>query len=200
VRRRWLGQGWHRHGSARHGSGRHRSARQRSGRPGSVGGWGLAVRPADGFALPLALGASLVLLLSSLSLQTAALQSMVHSGTALRQRQAEDRLASAAHQLVGELSGTYGCLLALPLAAWAQQGGACSDQASQERLRRNAVLGSPYRLVAWAPSGLDRMDLLLELDAVERQPPRRGRFSVRLLEGGRRTADLQDLGLRGMEP
>ncbi len=174
--------------------------RQGSGRRGSVAGWGRAERPADGFALPLALGASLVLMLSSLSLQTSALQSMVQSGTALRQRQAEDRLASAAHQLVGELSGTYGCLLALPLAAWPQQGGVCSDQASQGRLRRNAVLGSSYRLLAWAPSGLDRMDLVLELDAVERQPPRRGRFSVRLLEGGHRAGDLQELGLRGVVP
>jgi hypothetical protein len=55
-----------------------------------------------GFALPLALGVSLVLGLSSLSMQTATLQARARLGSTLRLRHSEDALMSAAQQLIGQ--------------------------------------------------------------------------------------------------
>jgi hypothetical protein len=74
----------------------------------------------SGFLLPLATTGALVLLLSSLSLQTAVLQSRrVLLLQAQRQHQ-EDQLTSAAHRLGAELTGPYRCLLALPSDQWPQ--------------------------------------------------------------------------------
>ncbi|MFN5162956.1 MAG: hypothetical protein ACK5IA_13955, partial [Cyanobacteriota bacterium] len=57
-----------------------------------------------GFALPLASGAALLLVLGSLSLQTLSLQGRLRTVAQLRLRQAEDGLASGAQQLVGDLN------------------------------------------------------------------------------------------------
>ena len=59
----------------------------------------------DGFVLPLASAASLVLVLSSLSLQTLALQSRSRVRAKWLQRQQGDALASAAQQLAVQLQG-----------------------------------------------------------------------------------------------
>jgi hypothetical protein len=61
--------------------------------------------------LPLASAASLVLLLSSLSLQNLALQSRSRLRAQWLQRQQGDALASAAQQLVVQLQGRGQCLL-----------------------------------------------------------------------------------------
>ncbi|MDA0718072.1 MAG: hypothetical protein O2839_07655 [Cyanobacteria bacterium] len=60
-------------------------------------------RPAqDGFLLPLSTAASLLLMLSSLSLQAVALQSRSQVNAGQRLRQAEDQLMSAAQHLVAD--------------------------------------------------------------------------------------------------
>jgi hypothetical protein len=60
-------------------------------------------RPAqDGFLLPLSTAASLLLMLSSLSLQAAALQSRSQAHAGQRLRQAEDALMSAAQHLLAD--------------------------------------------------------------------------------------------------
>jgi hypothetical protein len=64
-----------------------------------------------GFVLPLASAAALVLLLSSLSLQTLALQSRSRVRAQWLQRQQTDALASAAQQLAVQLEGPGQCLL-----------------------------------------------------------------------------------------
>jgi hypothetical protein len=80
----------------------------------------------SGFLLPLATTGALVLLLSSLSLQTAVLQSRrVLLLQAQRQHQ-EDQLTSAAHRLGAELTGPYRCLLALPSDQWPQAAAAAA--------------------------------------------------------------------------
>jgi len=76
----------------------------------------LRPRPVDqaGFVLPLAATASLVLLLSSLSLQTVALQSRSRVRAQWLQRQQGDALASAAQLVAVQLDGRWQCLLLGP--------------------------------------------------------------------------------------
>ena len=62
--------------------------------------------------------AALVLLLSSLSLQTLALQGRRQMIGQLRQRAQEDQLASAAQQLLGTLRQDHPCLLERRLVEW----------------------------------------------------------------------------------
>lgn len=161
-----------------------------------------------GFALPLALGVSLVLGLSSLSMQTATLQARARLGSTLRLRHAEDALMSAAQHLIGQLNRRHGCLLELPLADWSTQGMACADSAEQGALREGSVLEMPYRLVEWkpdhAPGGeVHRAELLLELGEAGSRRPQRAAYAVELVElagTSLRAMDPRELGLRGVRP
>ena len=83
----------------------------------------------NGFAMPLALVVALLLLLSSLATQTMILQVRSRRAVVLELRQAEDRLASAAHLLVGRLQQSHPCLFALNLEAWPQAGLSCGHAA-----------------------------------------------------------------------
>ncbi|MEA5475246.1 hypothetical protein VB716_13560 [Synechococcus sp. CCY9201] len=115
------------------------------------------IEPSGGFALPLAMGTALVLLLSGLSIQTTALQGQAVLVAASRSRQAEDDLASAAEQLVATLVQQHPCLLPLSLADWSESGLSCTDPASREHLIA-ATIDLPdqpamgYRLLHWQPS------------------------------------------------
>jgi hypothetical protein len=158
---------------------------------------------ASGFVLPIALLASLMLMLGSLSLQTVSLQERLRLAGLLRQRQAEDQLVSAAQQLVAGLNSQQACLLSLPLEHWAAPGLACAGAAMP--LAPPAQAG-PARLLQWRP-GPDAAELLLELPAGgERQPARRGAFRVALAPrpgpaGPQLQAvDLRWQGLRGVTP
>lgn len=71
-----------------------------------------------GFLLPLAMSASLLLFLSSLSLQLAVLHSRKLQQAATANVRAEDALASAAHQLAAALQGPYRCLRPWPSSSW----------------------------------------------------------------------------------
>ncbi len=121
------------------GSGRHSAASRRSGEAG--------------FLLPLSFGTALVLLLSSLSVQTAALQGSALAAAELRQRQLDDALASAAQQVAARLSGAYACLLPLLSTAWIQPVPGCAPELDPAPLLRGTVGSSGYRLVSWRPAG-----------------------------------------------
>jgi len=159
----------------------------------------------QGFVLPLSMGASLVLLLGSLSAQTASLQLRLQGIREQQQRRAEDRLASAGQQLLADLQRSHPCLLALPLPQWDLQGLACAPAATITSLRAGQVLGSPYRLVDWRPQ-LVPAELLLELAADGGQPARRGAFAVQLAPAQQpaqpqpQITDVRLVGLRGVAP
>lgn len=155
--------------------------------------------------LPLAMLGCFTLLLGSLSVQTAALEARLEQGASRRQRQAEDLLASAAQQLVGDLGGHYPCLLSLPLEQWSAAPADCAPAATLSRLQAGQVFGEGYRLLAWQPqAGEAAAELLLELTPNAQVPagPRRAAFRVALAAEatGVRVVDLRELGLRGVSP
>ena len=71
-----------------------------------------------GFALPLALTTSALLLLSSLSLQTLALHARQRSSQALVTAQTRDAERSVAMAFKQHAAGAHACLLALPSSEW----------------------------------------------------------------------------------
>jgi len=154
----------------------------------------------QGFAMPLAVAASLALLLGSLSLQSACLQGHLQTGAELDQRQAEDQLFSAANQLLGALNRHHRCLLALPLEQWASQGQDCSNATEQAALVQNTSLGQPYRLLQWQPrpEAAGSVELLLEAPAQGARPSRQAAFAVTLQGSPALASQLLPLGLRGV--
>ncbi len=159
----------------------------------------------QGFVLPLTMGASLVLLLGSLSAHTASLQVRLQGIREQQQRQAEDRLASAGQQLLADLQRHHPCLLALPLEHWDSQGLACAPAPAIASLKAGQVLGSSYRLVGWRPQ-LAPAELLLELPAAGNEPTRQGAFAVQLTpaqppaQPQPQITDVRLVGLRGVAP
>lgn len=155
----------------------------------------------QGFVLPLTMGASLVLLLGSLSAHTASLQVRLQGIREQQQRLAEDRLASAGQQLLADLSRSHPCLLPLPLAQWDSQGLACAPAPAIASLKAGQVLGSSYRLVDWRPQ-LAPAELLLELAAAGNEPSRQGAFAVQLApaQPQPQITDVRLVGLRGVAP
>lgn len=158
-----------------------------------------------GYAMPVAMAGSLLLVLCSLSVQTASLQARWRLGSSLSLRRAEDSLASAAQQVVGELNGRYPCLLPLPLAQWTSAGEDCSDADGRAALREDEVLAVPYRLIGWQPAApIDGVtqgaELTMEIVAGEGRPARRGAFRVALNGSPLRATEVRELGLRGVAP
>jgi hypothetical protein len=150
----------------------------------------------DGFLLPLSAAASLLLMLSSLSLQAAALQSRSQVSTGPRLRQAEDGLMSAAQHLLAD-----------PLSV---------DQLSARVGETGQVGPVAYRLVSLAgPSWQDaaeagvpqrgRAVATLELLASAEQPrPLQAAFAIELMRqaapdglGLPQLVAVRELGLRG---
>jgi hypothetical protein len=105
--------------------------------------------------LPLALAASLVLLLSSLSLQTAVLQSRRLQASGRSLQQAEDGLASAAQRVAAALQGPGRCLRALPSAQWllVPLPPDCPAGLDPQGLLQLEVGGEVVQLLSWEPSG-----------------------------------------------
>jgi hypothetical protein len=157
----------------------------------------------DGFVLPLAIGVALLLLLSSLSLQTLALQSHGLAAASERLRRVEDDLSSAAHDLVGELNEGHRCLLGAALAAWDPEAAVCPAPANLTDPRSLNTPPVAYRLIAWTPAASGTAaELLLEPPAAAGQPARRAAFVVALAGGGGgalQAVAVRPLGLRGME-
>ena len=115
-----------------------------------------------GFLLPLSCAAALMLLLSSLSLQTASLQARRQLLLELQQRQQQDLLASAAQQLVGRLKLQHPCLLEHDVAAWAAA--PCLGGVDPQGLAAGVIGEHSYRLLSWQPTA-DGVELRLGLAA-----------------------------------
>lgn len=105
-----------------------------------------------GFLLPLSVGAALVLLLTSLSVQTAALQGSALAAAELKQRQQEDALDSAAQRVAAQLSGAYACLLPQASAAWVMPVAGCAPGLDPAVVAVGQVGENDYRVVGWRPA------------------------------------------------
>lgn len=144
--------------------------------------------------MPLSFGASLVLLLSGLSVQTAALQARARQEADLRRDRAEDALASAAQQVAAQLSGPYACLLDLPLERWSGQ--TCAPGGSAAALKRGTVAGLPYRVLAWRPAAAaEPAEVVLQLAGEQGALGLQRRFAMSL---GRAAGAAPITAVRGM--
>lgn len=152
-----------------------------------------------GFVLPLAFGASLVLLLGSLSLQSLVLQRRLGLLREEQRGHQEDALASAAQQLVAALNRDHPCLLTLPLERWGSDGLPCASPEQQRSLAQGGGSGL-WRLIDWQPQAL-RAQALIELEpGSPAQPARRGSFAVPLQEEPLQGQAPRLLALRGVAP
>jgi hypothetical protein len=107
-----------------------------------------------GFLLPLATTGALVLLLSSLTLQTAVLQSRRLLVLQAQRQHQEDQLTSAAHRLGAELTSSYRCLLPLPSDQWPQAAATAGCPAGLDSAGLLALLQQEHgvALSLWQPS------------------------------------------------
>ena len=161
---------------------------------------GAANEPERGFILPVAIGASLLLLLGSMSLHSVALQGrLAHASREVLAGQ-EDALAGAAQQLVGQLNLRHPCLLSLPRDRWSEEGRSCATPQELAVLLGDGGSGSGWRLLDWRPTPVSAQ-ALIELDGRGSPPqPRRGVFAVALLAEPLRAQPPRLLGLRGVTP
>ncbi len=111
----------------------------------------MLIRPVSskGFALPLALTTSALLLLSSLSLQTLALHARQRSSHALATAQTRDAEQSVAMAFQQHAAGAHACLLALPSPEWDLSAG-CPGL-NPALLQSGRVADRDWQLLAWQP-------------------------------------------------
>ena len=105
----------------------------------------------QGFALPLALTTSALLLLSSLSLQTLALHARQRSSLGLATAQTLDAERSVSMAFQQHAAGAHACLLALPSSEW-DRSGRCPG-VNPALLQSGSVADRNWRLLAWQPQG-----------------------------------------------
>ena len=105
----------------------------------------------QGFALPLALTSSALLLLSSLSLQTRALHALQRSSQALATAQTLDAERSVVMAFQQHAAGAHACLLALPSQDW-DRSAVCSG-ANPAALQSGHVADRDWQLLDWQPRG-----------------------------------------------
>jgi hypothetical protein len=146
---------------------------------------------APGYAMPLAVGVSGVLLLMSFTLHGMAMQERVQVGARERQQREDDLLISAAHQLLAALNTSYRCLLPLPLAQWELQGAACASPAAVAALKKHQIMTRSVQLVGWEPGGNGQPgQLALQLETEQGRAGRKGRYGVRLVGSPPEGAEL----------
>lgn len=104
-----------------------------------------------GFALPLALATSALLLLSSLSLQTLALHARQRSSYALATAQTRDAELSVAMAFQQHAAGAHACLLALPSSEWELSAG-CPG-VNPGLLKSGRIADRDWQLLDWQPHG-----------------------------------------------
>ncbi|WP_115023829.1 hypothetical protein [Synechococcus sp. UW69] len=104
-----------------------------------------------GFALPLALTTSALLLLSSLSLQTLALHARQRSRQALAIAQTRDAERSVAMAFQQHAVGDHACLLALPSSEW--EGSERCPGMNPGLLQSGRVADRDWQLREWQPHG-----------------------------------------------
>ena len=105
----------------------------------------------QGFALPLALTTSALLLLSSLSLQTLALHARQRSSQALATAQTLDAERSVVMAFQQHAAGAHACLLALPSQDW-NRSEVCPG-ANPAALQSGRVADRDWQLMDWQPHG-----------------------------------------------
>ena len=130
---------------------------------------------AQGFVMPLALGASSLLLLGSASIHTLSLHGRLRVAAHQQRAAGADQLRSAAQAFVAAAQGPQACLLPLPSVAWEAARSACPE-ADPHLLKSGVVDGEPWRLIRWQPAA-SRGTLLLALD-----DGRQARVLVRLTD------------------
>ena len=111
----------------------------------------MLIRPfaSKGFALPLALTTSALLLLSSLSLQTLALRARQRSSQALATAQTRDAERSVAMAFQQRAAGAHACLLALPSPEW-ERSERCPG-ANPALLESGRIADRDWQLLRWQP-------------------------------------------------
>lgn len=118
--------------------------------------------------LPIAIASSSILLLSSLSLHTLALQTRQRAQQQWHVAQRRDALHSAVMHFAQRSRGQEACLLAWPLEQWSAQAKRVCPEANPTLLRSGAVEGVRWRLKQWTPQTplaqlrLDLPDLEME--------------------------------------
>ena len=105
-----------------------------------------------GFALPLALTTSALLLLSSLSLQTLALHARQRSRQALATAQARDAERSVAMAFQQHAAGARACLLAFHSSEW--DGSEHCPGVNPALLKSGRVADRNWQLLDWQPHGV----------------------------------------------
>ena len=102
-----------------------------------------------GFALPLALTTSALLLLSSLSLQTLALHARQRSSQALATAQTRDAERSVAMAFQQHAADAHACLLALPSSEWESSERCLGENSAL--LQSGRVSDRDWQLLDWQP-------------------------------------------------
>ena len=115
-----------------------------------------------GFALPLALSCSAVLLLSSMSLQTIALHGRQRSRQALLVAQRSDLHHSAAMDFQQRAQGANACLLRHATSDWNNR--ALCPEADPRRMRQGRFGEMGWLLLDWQPSSPRSGQLRLRMD------------------------------------
>ena len=105
----------------------------------------------QGFALPLALTTSALLLLSSFSLQTLALHARQRSRQALVSAQTRDAERSVAMVFQQHAAGANACLLELPSSEW--EGSEYCTEVNPAPLQSGRVAELDWQLLDWLPQG-----------------------------------------------
>jgi hypothetical protein len=175
-----------------------RPAHSRRPRPGSLRG--ADSEPERGFILPVAIGASLLLLLGSLSLHSVALQGRLAHASREAIAAQEDALTGAAQQLVSQLNLKHPCLLSLPRARWSLEGRSCATPQELAVLLGDGGSGGGWRLLDWRPMSASAQALIELAGRGSAPQPRRGVFAVALLAEPLRAQPPRLLGLRGVTP
>ena len=106
-----------------------------------------------GFVLPLSITGVLVLLLSSLSLQTMVLHTRQVQAAERTRLQAQDRLTSGAQRLAADFEGRLACLKPVPLVDWPLQARRepCPVGLDPETLQQLWIDGRELHLAGWTP-------------------------------------------------
>ena len=104
-----------------------------------------------GYALPLALTTSALLLLSSLSLQTLALHGRQRSRLRLHRAHRRDALQSAAMRFLQQARGPNACLLGMPSAQWLLQGSIHCPGSDPADLLGSFEVDQVLPLLSWQP-------------------------------------------------
>jgi hypothetical protein len=145
--------------------------------------------------LPLSLTVSLLLLLSSLSLQALALQGRSLQAVQQRRRLVEDRLMEAAQQVAGALQRQHRCLLPLADQQWEQA--ACVAAGQLAALRQGEAGEQGWQLLHYRPEATSTGEGEAEMLVQASSGGPAAAFALRFTSGDSpRLLGVQELGLR----